>query len=66
MLAETENIGSPETASGIGHTRYQFRPTYLLRIRYNFCCSYSGPYTKSIGSIFRGTYTSFLSECGVV
>jgi hypothetical protein len=29
--AETENIGSPETASGIGHTSYQFRPTYLLR-----------------------------------
>ncbi|KAJ7870301.1 hypothetical protein B0H14DRAFT_3575339 [Mycena olivaceomarginata] len=28
--AETENIGSPETASGIGHTSYQFRPTYLL------------------------------------
>jgi hypothetical protein len=60
--AETENIGSPETASGIGHTGYQFRPTYLLRIRYDFCSSYSGPYTNSIRSVFRGTYTSFFSE----
>jgi hypothetical protein len=60
--AETENIGSPETASGIGHTSYQFRLTYSLCIRYNFCSSYSGPYTNSIRNIFRGTYTSFFSE----
>jgi hypothetical protein len=62
MLAETENIGSPETASGIGHTSYQFHLTYLLHIRYNFCSSYSGLYTNSIRSIFRGTYTSLFSE----
>jgi hypothetical protein len=60
--AETENIGSPETASGIGHTSYQFRPTYSLRIRYNFCSSYSGPYTNNIRSVFRGTYTSLFLE----
>ncbi|KAJ7805353.1 hypothetical protein B0H14DRAFT_2611442 [Mycena olivaceomarginata] len=30
--AETENIGSPEMASGIGHTSDQFSPTYSLRI----------------------------------
>jgi hypothetical protein len=60
--AETENIGSPKTASGIGHTSYQFRQTYLLRIRFNFCSSYSGLYTNSIRSVFRGTYTSIFSE----
>ncbi|KAJ7788882.1 hypothetical protein B0H14DRAFT_3575506 [Mycena olivaceomarginata] len=46
--AETGNIGSPETASGIGHTSDQFCPTYSLRI--------------SIRSVFRGTYTSLFSE----
>ncbi|KAJ7826861.1 hypothetical protein B0H14DRAFT_3144790 [Mycena olivaceomarginata] len=33
MPAETEDIGSPETVSGIGHTSYLFSPTYSLRIR---------------------------------
>ncbi|KAJ7848866.1 hypothetical protein B0H14DRAFT_3671017 [Mycena olivaceomarginata] len=31
--AETEDIGSPKTVSGIGHTSYLFSPTYSLRIR---------------------------------